>query len=66
MAGLKEVSQSLMHSSRTATDSVYSVPSTENVGERIAGLSCDKGSQVGIDARIVAQIVLKTMRTIKE
>jgi integrase len=65
VAGLKAVSQNLMHSSLTVTDSIYSVLSTEDVGERIAGLSSDRGTEPDIDERLVAQIVRETMRKVK-
>jgi hypothetical protein len=66
VADLKAVSQNLMHSSLQVTDSIYSVLTTEDAGERIAGLSGDNGGQADLDERIVAQIVRKTMRTIKD
>jgi hypothetical protein len=65
VADLKAVSQKLMHSSLTVTDSIYSVLSTEDVGERIAGLSDDQGTQADIDERLVAKIVREAMRKVK-
>jgi hypothetical protein len=41
------------------------VLSTEDVGERIAGLSGDGGTELDIDERLVAQIVRETMRKVK-
>jgi integrase len=65
VADLKAVSQNLMHSSLTVTDSIYSVLSTEDVGERIAGISGDLDSREGIDEELIAQIVRETMRRVK-
>jgi integrase len=65
VADLKAVSQNLMHSSLTVTDSIYSVLSTEDVGERIAGLSGEEDAHVDIDERLVAEIVREAMRKVK-
>jgi hypothetical protein len=54
-----------MHSSLTVTDSIYSVLSTEDVGERIAGLSGDSRTDADIDERLVVQIVRETMGKVK-
>jgi len=54
-----------MHSSLTVTDSIYSVLSTEDVGQQVAGLSGDGGTLADIDERLVAQIVLEAMRKVK-
>jgi hypothetical protein len=65
VADLKAVSQNLMDPSLTATDSIYSVLSTEDVGERIAGLGGEEDAHVDVDERLVVEIVRETMRKVK-
>jgi integrase len=61
VADLKAVSQNLMHSSPTVADSIYSVLSTEDVGQRIAGLSGDKSTDADTDERLAARNVREAM-----
>ena len=45
IADLKAISQNLMHSSLTITDSVYGVLSSDDISERLTGLSANNKSR---------------------
>jgi hypothetical protein len=65
VADLKAVSQNLMHSSLQLTDSIYSVLSTEDVGQRIAGLGRGQDRAKGSEDRRVSEIVKETLRQLE-
>jgi hypothetical protein len=65
VADLKAISQNLMHSSLQVTDSIYSVLSTEDVGERILALG--EIERLGHKAQqdLIAATVRETLRQVE-
>jgi integrase len=65
IADRKAVSQKLTHSSLQVTDSIYSVLSTEDVGQRIARSGREKDQVEGSESQWVSEIAEETLRQLK-